>query len=72
MKFTTELNDNKAKSSEGRWRKCCGTHAKGLNTIENDNAPTTYQIYCKECNTTTAPYETTQEASYAWNNKILM
>ena len=38
MKFTTELNDNKANSGEGRWRKCCGTHAKGLNTIENDNS----------------------------------
>lgn len=72
MKLTKELNENKAYDGTERHMKCCGTTPKGLNTIETDSAPTTYQIYCMECNTTTAPYETAQEASYAWNNKILM
>ena len=72
MNFTKELNENKAKSGEGWHRKCCGTTAKGLNTLTDENEETTYQVYCMECNTKTAPYNTMKDASYAWNNKILM
>ncbi len=31
-----------------------------------------YMVNCPKCGTTTAPYETIQEAFSAWENKILM
>lgn len=37
-----------------------------------EGAPETYHVYCRFCNTKTVPYDTMAEATFAWNNKILL
>ena len=72
MELVKNLNEDEARSGNLQSRKCCKTTPKGLDTIDNEDGPTTYQVYCKKCNTKTAPYETLAEAGFAWENKLLL
>ena len=77
MELVTELTE---KQKVGRalrnktLRECCGeepsTCVPFSDEIEEDTEA--YKVVCLKCNTTTAYYETREEAGQAWNNKILM
>lgn len=72
--YVKELKEKDGNNAVQLNKNCCGKSSPHFvgDEGEGTSQPETYHVLCRLCNTKTAPYDTMAEATFAWNNKILL